>query len=280
MGLQPRVKVPAAFGTGKTRGRMCHWKSSAPPSVLAFLAQLVALPLTGALVSLATWFGFGVSLSLATLVQGLSAAIIGALLGLRVWWFPIHLLFMPALLWTMSLNLAPSWFLGAFVSLFLIYWGVARTQVPLYLSSSEASRVLARILPVNPGFRVLDLGAGLGGVLADLSRRRPDGDFLGVEIAPLPFVAGWLRHRLAGGGYSLRWGNFWSHSLEPYDVVYAYLSPVPMSELWRKAMAEMRPGSLLVSNTFPIPGRIADETVQLGDFHRSRLYFYRLPFVQ
>jgi hypothetical protein len=37
--------------------------------------------------------------------------------------------------------------------------------------------------------------------------------------------------------------------------VYAFLSPVPMAEVWRKASTELRPGALLVSNSFPGRGR-------------------------
>ena len=50
-----------------------------------------------------------------------------------------------------------------------------------------------------------------------------------MEIAPLPFVLGWARKKMTGGNYSLRWGDFWPHSLADQDVVYAYLSPVPMA---------------------------------------------------
>jgi SAM-dependent methyltransferase len=148
--------------------------------------------------------------------------------------------------------------------------------VPLYLSSGEASNALAGLLPLKQGFRLLDLGAGFGGVLADLRVKRPDGHFVGIEIAPLPFAVGWLRGKFSGRNCHLQRGNFWFHDMAPYDVVYAYLSPVPMGDLWRKAAAEMRPGSLLVSNTFPVPGVKPDETLQLADFHRSRLYLYRM----
>ncbi len=248
-----------------------------PPAALALLAQIVAFPITAGVVISASSLGAAFSFASAAFLEGLVAATIGALLGLRPWWFPIHLFFMPLLLWTLSLDIPTGWFLGAFMLLLLIYWGTARTQVPLFLSSRQASRMLARLLPENRAFKMLDLGAGFGGVLADLSMRRPDGTFMGIEIAPLPFVVGWLRHRLGRGRYQLRLGSFWSHSLAPYDLVYAYLSPVPMADLWRKALAEMRPGSLLVSNAFPVPGIMADETVQLGNLN---LYLYRMPHIE
>jgi hypothetical protein len=38
----------------------------------------------------------------------------------------------------------------------------------------------------------------------------------------------------------------------------------------------MRPGSLLVSNSFEIPGVPADEVIELHDWRASRLLLWRL----
>jgi hypothetical protein len=40
--------------------------------------------------------------------------------------------------------------------------------------------------------------------------------------------------------------------------VFAYLSPAAMGALWRKASAEMRPGSILLSYEFAIADKAAD----------------------
>ncbi|PWB56908.1 MAG: hypothetical protein C3F18_04775, partial [Nitrosomonadales bacterium] len=86
----------------------------------------------------------------------------------------------------------------------------------------------------------------------------------------------WLRMRLCPERCEIRWGSLWHADLQPFDVVYAYLSPVPMADLWRKIQREMRPGTLFISNTFQVPGVEPDEVVQLDDLHQSRLYLYRL----
>jgi hypothetical protein len=64
------------------------------------------------------------------------------------------------------------------------------------------------------------------------------------------------------------------------DVVYAYLSPVPMARLWCKVCEEMPSGSRFISNTFPVPGVEPERVVELDDFHHSRLYVYRVPVRQ
>ena len=245
----------------------------------ALAAQFAALLLTFLLVFLiAAATGWRLPLIFIALIQGGIAAAFSHY-GLRMmpWWLPIQFLFMPALVAGLSLDIAPLWFLLVFLLLLAVYWGVFRTQVPLYLSSRAAWRALADQLPAKPELRLIDLGSGLGGLLDFLGHVRPQGHYVGIEAAPLPFVLGWLRVR--SKNCDMRDGSFWRHDLGGYAVVYAYLSPVPMAELWRKASAEMRPGSLLVSNTFAVPGIIPTETVQVDDFHASTLYIYRLQSV-
>jgi hypothetical protein len=67
-----------------------------------------------------------------------------------------------------------------------------------------------------------------------------------------------------------------AHDWQHYDLVYAFLSPVPMAAVWRKARAELRPGSLLVSNSFPLPEREPDALIEVGDRRRTVLYVYRI----
>jgi hypothetical protein len=59
-------------------------------------------------------------------------------------------------------------------------------------------------------------------------------------------------------------------------VIYAYLSPAPMERLWEKARAEMKPGSLFISNSFAVPGVSFDEVVELNDLSHSRLLIRRM----
>lgn len=248
----------------------------APPVFKALMAQFAGLLLTFPLVFLiVAATGWHLPLLLIALIQGgIAAAFSHYWLRMMLWWLPIQFLFMPALIAALSLEIAPTWFFWAFMLLLAVYWSVFRTQVPLYLSSRTAWRALAEVLPAKADIRLVDLGSGLGGLLDFLGHLRPQGHFVGIEAAPLPFVLGWLRVR--GKNCDMRYGSFWHHKLAGYDVVYAYLSPVPMADLWRKVSAEMRPGSLFVSNTFTVPGVIPTEAIQVDDFHGSTLYIYRI----
>ena len=246
-----------------------------PPFIKAVVAQSASLLATLLFVTAAGLFGnWHFPLMVIAFIQGGMAALFTQVLGMKSWWLPIQFLFVPGLLAGLALDVAPYWYLLAFLLLLVVYWGVFRSQVPLYLSSRAAWRAVAELMPNKPGVRVIDLGSGLGGLLGFLIRIRPQGQFVGVETAPLPFILGWFRCALKG--CDMRFGSFWTHDLGSYDVVYAYLSPVPMADLWRKVKAEMKPGSLFVSNTFAVPDVVAVQTVAVDDFHDSTLFIYRL----
>jgi len=208
-------------------------------------------------------------------IEGACAAVLGSAAGLAWWWFPINLLFIPLLVISIDSGVPPLLFLCLFCGLLFANGAAWLQQVPVFPSSARAADIVRGLLPGNAGFRFIDLGCGAGHFLLDLARSRPDGRFTGIEVAPIPYlISRWRSAR--EDAVSVQWGDFWRADFSAYDVVYAYLSPVPMNRLWEKARREMRPGSLLVSNGFPIPGVLPEKTYVVGDGVRSILYVWRM----
>lgn len=241
------------------------WMQRLPPALAALAAHLPALALGALLVSA------GLPVVLALLAVGIGAALVAWVWRLPLWWRLINLLFVPGLWLALQAQIDTAWYLAGFALLALTSLGAVGTRVPLFLSSPQAAEALAQRLP--PGAAFLDLGCGLGGPLARLARLRPDVRLQGVEAAPLNWLI--ARLRLAGRA-RVQLGSLWDVDLAGFDVVYAYLSPAPMARLWDKVRAEMKPGSLLISNSFPVPGAPPDETVQLHDLSHARLLIWRL----
>jgi len=208
------------------------------------------------------------------------AAVFSYLAGLARWWLLIQLLFAPALVLMLQLNIPPVFFLLAFLLMLLVYWSTYRSQVPLYLSSQKVWQTLEELLPdaeQEKGFSFMDIGSGMGGVLTHLAAVRPDGRYYGVENAPLPYLLSKLRIKL--GKYpncQVLWGSLWECDLEPYDVVFAYLSPVPMEPLWHKVKNEMRPGTLFISNSFAVAEHPPQYSITLDDMHHSTLHIWHM----
>ena len=248
-----------------------------PPSVIALVVQLAAfffatifLHLSGQMLP---------PLAYAILSGGV-AAVLSYVVGLARWWLLIQFLFVPTLVFMLRLNL-PSWiYLAAFLLMLLVYWSTFRTQVPLYLSSKKVWRTLEDLLPqtqTDKRFSFMDIGSGMGGVLTHLAAARPDGQYFGIENAPLPYLLSLIKIKLGNhSNCKVLWGNLWACDLACYDIVFAYLSPVPMSQLWQKVKNEMRPGTLFVSNSFPVSQHPPQYTITLDDSRHSTLYIWNM----
>ena len=241
------------------------------PSHTALFAQVL-----GGLVATALTYVFhpnlfGQPLAVA-FVQAGCATLVSHRMGAPAWWLPIHLAFLPSAVMLNRLAIPPGWYLAAFVLLLLVFWRIGKSRVPLFMTNKATADAIATLLPRSP-CRFIDLGCGNGGLLKRLARMRPDCNFLGIEHAPLPWL--WaLLATLDIPNCHIRHGNFWHQHLGLHDVVYAFLSPAPMSQLLVKAQSEMQPNALLISNSFPMPGIDPDGIVNVTDKRLTRLYCY------
>ncbi len=246
------------------------------PILRALAAQGIALALVALAAFLLVNFArVRLPWVLLVLAQSGLAVSIGRRFGLTRWWGLFQALFFPALLGLNALALPPVAYLGAFLVVLLLNWNSFRHGVPLYLTSNAATLRLAELLREHsPEFRFIDLGCGLADPLCQLARLYPKAQFTGVETAPLTFVLAWLR-ALPRRNCRIRYRSLWRVPLAPYDVVYCFLSPLPMPALWQKARAELRPGAWLISNTFGIPGVSPDQEISLEDWRGTRLLVWK-----
>ena len=239
----------------------------------ALASQLIAWVLAGA-----GWILLGQplapSLGLAVL-QGVLAAGIGALLRSERWWIAIHILFSPALVAAQRLDLPPSLYLAVLAGLTFVFWTTFRGEVPLFLSNNATAEAVLGLLPQKAGLKVIDLGAGTGGLLHRLAQARPDARFTGVEHAPLPWLAACLNAR-GLANLAIERNDLWRRPLGGQDVVYAFLSPRVMLRLWQKVRAEMRSGTLLISSSFPVPDVVPEIVIEVSDRRGTQLYCYRI----
>jgi hypothetical protein len=211
-----------------------------------------------------------------TLTTALLAGFVAYRLRHPWWWILIHTCFAPLLWLALQLKIAPIWYLGAFTLSYLVFRGAALDRVPLYLSNRRVADVLLRHGSAAEAKRLADLGAGIGSLLLPLHRLRPDLQLIGIENAPLSWLLG--RLRCAGKpGIDWRFGDLWRISLNDIDITYAFLSPEPMSAVWAKATSEMRPGSLFISNSFPVPDTEPLESLEISEGSTQVLYIYRIP---
>ena len=113
----------------------------------------------------------------------------------------------------------------------------------------------------------------MGAMLVGFSKMNPHVQCDGIEGARLTYF--WSRWKALGiPNLKITYGNFWNCDLHQYRVVYVFLSTEPMARLWQKAAQEMQPGSVLISNSFQVPGVAPREVLRVEDARQTHLYVY------
>jgi len=154
---------------------------------------------------------------------------------------------------------------------------LGESRAPLYLTSGRAGRCIALLARRAGARRVADLGAGTGAATVAFARGAPEARIVAVELSPLLALVARVRTLRARERVEVRRGDIFAMDLRGFDLVYAFLSPAPMARLIAKARAEMRPGTLLVSNGFWADGAADARILKLRDRRGTEIFVYRLP---
>lgn len=172
-------------------------------------------------------------------------------------------------------------------TLFLVVFGVI-AHLLLYtaitgISPVPTTRAVRRdMLGQIPGEirgTVFELGSGWGALAFALARRLPANRVIGMERSPIPWAYSRLRQLLfRQHNLDLRRGDFMRISCREAGLVVCYLFPRGMRALGAKFETELRHGTVVISNTFPIPGWTPVHTLHPeSDPTGPPVYIYMVP---
>ena len=149
------------------------------------------------------------------------------------------------------------------------------THGALYVSTSRV-RISAFLdaVPMKAGQLLVDIGCGDGRVLRQVSKRYGVRT-VGYELNLLAYVKAKLlcfgRKRI-----QIRLRNFWNADLSEADVVFCYLFPDVMRDLGAKLKSDLKPGAVVVSCNFALPGFVPERILRPGNsFLSDPIYVYR-----
>lgn len=244
--------------------------------IKSLFLQLGSLILTFLLLSyVSSVFQISFSVLFLLICHASIAAIAATLLRFDWWWVPIQFSFPLAAYFLAQLTISPYVYFFVLIVFSVLFWSTYRTQVPYYPSRSQ---LVEPILELTDGYKNLsfaDVGSGMGGLLMSLALRRKDANFLGIEIAPLPWLVSVVRCRAQKSRVKFQFGDFYAVDFSRFDVVFCYLSPAAMSSVWQKVQSEMKPGSLFLSYEFIVPSVAPDISIQI-EIDGAYLYGWRI----
>ena len=170
-----------------------------------------------------------------------------------------------------------------YVALFLALTAIAavfayavRTGMPPTPTSPKVRAAMLAVLPDDLDGTILELGSGWGSLAFPLAHRFPACTVVGYELSPLPWLISRLRLMVdPKPNLRLRRADFRRVPLADATLVVCYLLPAAMAKLKPKLESELRPGALVLSNTFAVPGWQPLTTGKADDMYRSAIYLYR-----
>lgn len=149
------------------------------------------------------------------------------------------------------------------------------TQGALYVSTTQTRlNAFIKAVPMKPDQTLMDIGCGDGRVLR-LARRYYNVRAIGFEVNLMAYLKARLQS-IGLSGIEIKRKNFWRQNLAGADVVFCYLYPDVMRRLAAKLQSELRPGTLIVSCNFPLPGFKPERVIRLeGTLHSDPLFIYQ-----
>jgi hypothetical protein len=167
-------------------------------------------------------------------------------------------------------------FLGcAFAVLSIVLWSMKNGISPMP-TTNKTKEALYSLLPYLDEGIVYELGSGWGSLLISLAKFYPNCSVVGYETSPIPYyVSTFIVWAIRLNNIDLHKKDFFAIPLSEASIVVCYLYPGAMSKLKLKFEKELRPGTLIISNTFAIPGWTPAAIAESKDLYRTKVYLYK-----
>ncbi|MBI3418899.1 MAG: methyltransferase domain-containing protein [Proteobacteria bacterium] len=158
-----------------------------------------------------------------------------------------------------------------------------RTQVPTLLSGFFERRKIIELLKKDAearggaSYTMIDLGSGRGELTRQIARALPQARVIGLEIVPFAYLQSRFFQRLFGlKNLEYQKRDFLSYDCSAADAVMLYLNARLAQEVGEKLCRELKPGALVISNSFPLKGAWQPaEIIAVHSPFKVELFVYR-----
>jgi SAM-dependent methyltransferase len=146
-----------------------------------------------------------------------------------------------------------------------------KTKVPYVPSKKNIIEKVLQEFPLQNGQLIYDLGCGDGRFLM-AAEKKYQTIGKGFELAPLPYLIAQFKKFFHRSKNQFLLKDFYNHSLSDGKFIYCYLYPKLIDKVYQKFIQETSPGSILVSNTFPIKNVSPLKIISLSS---QKIYVYQ-----
>jgi len=154
----------------------------------------------------------------------------------------------------------------------IVYRGFA-PLFPFFVTNTNMSDLILRSVTLKPGVKVFELGAGTAKFLRAAEKAQAQADLVGVEYSLLPYLITKSVLKKAHSSIKLLQADLYKTDISQANLIYCYLSIDMMEKVWVKMKKECRPGTLLISYMFSIPGAEIKKIIQAN---KETTYIYEV----
>jgi len=158
----------------------------------------------------------------------------------------------------------------------IVFWSLKNGISPMPTSRKAKNTILA-FIPKKFSGRIYELGSGWGSLVIPLGKEFPESTITGYETSPIPYAISKMWVKLSGlHNIQLKRADFFETPLEDAAIVVCYLFPGAMRKLKGKFENELKPGTLVITNTFAIPGWQPLQVTNTQDLYNTKVYLYKV----
>lgn len=139
------------------------------------------------------------------------------------------------------------------LGIFIIFMYATLFGGPYAPAAQNRIETMIKLLKLKRGQKMADLGSGDGRIVIEFAKLGVEAH--GYEINP---VLVWIsRYKIKKAGVSgkafIHLRDYWQENFSKFDGVTLYVSPLVTGRIGNKLKRELKPGSVVVSNSFKIP---------------------------
>lgn len=167
----------------------------------------------------------------------------------------------------------------AVIAIILALWGisnliaVAGGSPPVHTPMQTCYEILKKS-GVSKKDTLLDLGAGTGNMITCASKYFGT-RAIGYEISPMPYLQAKMRQMFSNTKTHIYFASIFEAKLSDANIIFLYLLPKMLLTLAPKLKQECRPGTLIITRGFPLPGMKAIKQFRAGK-EKTKIFLYRV----
>lgn len=185
-------------------------------------------------------------------------------------------------LYTLAFYLAWIITIGTYIALFFIIVHMYRVfflgYAPYVRTSGELIKRVLSEIDFKENSLIYELGCGDGRFLRALAKQK-DIKAIGIENFLPAYLLAIVFNLFSAKKIKVVYGNFFHKDLSQADYIFCYLLPRSMDVLEQKLQRELKPGALIISNTFKFKNWPLEKEILLSGNKYSKLsskiYLYR-----